>query len=139
MKESVQNIVKQSGDLFSKKITLDSLWQEIAENFYPQRADFTTVRYLGKELADNLTTSYPILAHRDLSNAISTYLRPRSQQWFKISVFDEDSLDNDGREWLEWATKRMKRFMYSKESGFIRATKEGDADFVFGYHTLVQG
>lgn len=129
MKESVQNIVKQSGDLFSKKITLDSLWQEIAENFYPQRADFTTVRYLGKELADNLTTSYPILAHRDLSNAISTYLRPRSQQWFKISVFDEDSLDNDGREWLEWATKRMKRFMYSKESGFVRATKEGDADF----------
>lgn len=124
-----KTIIQQSDSLFSKKLTLNSLWQEIAENFYPQRADFTTTRYLGRELADNLTTSYPILAHRDLSNAISTYLRPRSQEWFKISIFNEDELDNDGREWLEWATKRMSRFMYEKESGFVRATKEADADF----------
>jgi hypothetical protein len=124
-----KTIITQSESLFSKKTTLNSLWQEIAENFYPQRADFTTIRYLGKELADNLTTSYPILAHRDLSNAISTYLRPRSQDWFKITIFNEDELDNDGKEWLEWATKRMKRFMYEKQSGFTRATKEADADF----------
>jgi hypothetical protein len=124
-----KTIITQSETLFSKKTTLNSLWQEIAENFYPQRADFTTTRYLGKELADNLTTSYPILAHRDLSNAISTYLRPRSQDWFKITIFNEDELDNDGKEWLEWATKRMKRFMYEKQSGFTRATKEADADF----------
>jgi hypothetical protein len=122
-------IKEQSDKLFSSKTTLNSLWQEIAENFYPQRADFTTTRYLGKELADNLTTSYPILAHRDLSNAISTYLRPRSQDWFKITIFDEDLLDNDAKEWLEWATKRMKRFMYEKQSGFVRATKEADGDF----------
>lgn len=100
-----QRLIKLSDELFTKKLTLNSLHQEIAENFYPQRADFTRERYLGKELADNLTTSYPILAHRDLSNAISTYLRPRSQDWFKISVDNEDSLDNEARKWLEWATK----------------------------------
>jgi hypothetical protein len=124
-----KHIKEQSDKLFSQKTTLNSLWQEIADNFYPQRADFTTTRYLGKELADNLTTSYPILAHRDLSNAISTYLRPRSQDWFKITIFDEEFLDNDGKEWLEWATKRMRRFVYEKQSGFTRATKEADADF----------
>jgi hypothetical protein len=129
MDTKIQQIVTQGDDLFSKKLTLNSLWQEIADNFYPQRADFTVVRYLGKEFVDNLTTSYPILAHRDISNAISTYLRPRSQDWFKISIQDEESLDNEARKWLEWATKRMKRFMYDKNSGFVRATKEADADF----------
>lgn len=124
-----KRLVDQGNDLFEKKSMLHDLWQEIAENFYPQRADFTTQRYLGRELANNLTTSYPILAHRDLSNAISTFLRPRSQNWFKISIADDSQLDHEGRVWLEKATYRMKRFLYDKDSGFVRATKEADGDF----------
>jgi hypothetical protein len=129
MNSKIKELTKQGGKLFSDRSTLESFWQEIADNFYPQRADFTRQRTLGEDFAQNLTTSYPILAHRDLSNAISTYLRPRSQKWFKMSIADEDKLDNEGKEWLEWATERQRKFVYEKNSGFVRATKEADADF----------
>jgi hypothetical protein len=46
------------------------LWQEIAENFYPERADFTVVRNLGDDYASHLSTSYPLLCRRDLGDQI---------------------------------------------------------------------
>ena len=42
-------IIRHSGELFNKRIQLLSLWQEIAENFYPERADFTVNRTLGED------------------------------------------------------------------------------------------
>lgn len=129
LKTKDQGLVNQGNELFAKKDMLNCFWQEVAENFYPQRADFTNQRQVGQDFANNLTTSYPVLAHRDLSNAISTFLRPRSQEWFKMSIGNEEQLDNEGRRWLELATKRQKRFIYDKDSGFVRATKEADADF----------
>lgn len=132
-----KELIRQGDKLFADKKSLDSLFQEIAENFYPQRADFTLTRYLGADFASNLTTSYPILVRRDLGNAISTYLRPRSQQWFKIVVDDMEGLDNESKKWLERATKRQRKFIYDKKSGFNQATKQADHDFAtFGNAVL---
>lgn len=119
--------------LFQKRSTLLSLWQEIAENFYPQRADFTFNRHLGAEFAANLTTSYPILVARDLSDQLSTMLRPTAKPWFHMGIQDDRRMDNDGRQWMEWATNLQRRAMYDRKTQFTRATKEGDNDFgVFG-------
>jgi len=63
-------------DLFTKKSALNSLHQEIAQNFYPERADFTVQRSLGMDFASDLMTSYPILCRRKLGNAFGTMLRP---------------------------------------------------------------
>lgn len=129
MDEQVKGILDRGDKLFSKRGTLMTLWQEIADNFYPERADFTTVRVLGEEFADHLDTSYPLIARRDLANSLSSMLRPTSKEWFKTSVVREDRLDHEGREWLEWATGLQRRAMYDRQAKFLRATKEGDNDY----------
>ena len=125
--------------LFSKRSNLLNLWQEIAEQFYPERADFTTSRSLGESFADNLTTSYPILVRRDLGNALSHMLRPTEKTWFRTVVADndDDTSDLSSRTWLEHAAKVQRRAMYNRDSQFVRATKEGDHDFsAFGQCAL---
>lgn len=124
-----KDLVARSGQLFKDRKAIQTLWQEIAENFYPQRADFTIRRYVGEEFAEHLYSSYPILVHRDLSNSFAAMLRPRAREWFYISVEGEDELDKSSKMWLEWATKRMRQAMYDRRAHLIRATSEGDADF----------
>lgn len=131
--------LEQGKKLFDSRAPLLSLWQEIADNFYCERADFTTVRNIGTEFADHLTTSYPILARRDLGNALGSMLRPTSKEWFKIKTSDNwENLGSDSRAWLEWAAARMKRAMYNRRSQFTRATKEGDHDFAAFGQTVIQ-
>lgn len=124
-----KDLIKRGDFLFGKRTELMSLWQTIADNFYPERADFTLCRGLGDEFAANLTSSYPLIVRRELGNAFSAMLRPRDQEWFGIGVEREDELDRAGREWLEWATGVQRRAMYDRKTQFVRATKEGDNDF----------
>jgi hypothetical protein len=124
-----KDLVKRGNHLFEKRSELMNLWQTIADNFFPERADFTVGRSLGDEFASHLTSSYPLIVRRELGNAFSAMLRPRDQQWGAISVEHEDRIDSAGREWLEWATEVQWRAMYDRRSQFVRATKEGDNDF----------
>lgn len=125
----VKKLIGQGDHLFGARGNLMLLWQDIAENFYPERADFTVKRDIGDDYAGNLTSSYPLLVRRELGDSISSMLRPRGQQWFSISIDRDDRLDNSGKQWLEWATGVQKRAMYDRNSQFVRATKEGDHDF----------
>lgn len=138
MPAHIEQLVSQSGHLFSKRTQLMSLFQTIADNFYPERADFTTARNLGSEFATNLMTSYPILARRDLGNAIGSMLRPTSKAWFHIRTQEYDSLGVDSRMWLQRAEAHMRRVMHSKGTQFSRATKEGDHDFAAFGQCVIQ-
>lgn len=124
----VKALIEHGDKLFSKRTTLVSMWQEVADHFYAERADFTVSRTLGDEFAEHLSTSYPLLVRRDLGNALGTMMRPTSIDWFHMRTMDDDMEDQPGKEWLEWATQRMKRAMYDRRSLFTRASKEGDHD-----------
>ena len=104
-------------------------WQDIAEKFYPQRADFTVHRIIGEEFADHLYTSYPLIVHRELSSAIAAMLRKRDEEWFRMSVDEDENLSRAAKLWLEEMTRRQRRAMYDRRAAFIRATTQGDADF----------
>jgi len=131
--------MQQGKKLFDSRASLLSLWQEIADNFYPERADFTTVRNIGEEFADNLTTSYPIIARRDLGNALGSMLRPTSKEWFKIRTSANwETLGTEARAWLEWAGSIQKRAMYNRRAQFTRATKEADHDFATFGQAVIQ-
>lgn len=106
-----------------------TLWQDLAENFYVERADFTSPRSLSDSFADNLTTSYPLIARRDLGNMFSAMLRPTDKQWFYLKPMHDFQEDNDALRWMEWATQVQTRAMYDPDANFVRSTKEGDHDF----------
>lgn len=112
--------------LFEKRSGLLTLWQTIAENFYPERAEFTTTRTVGAEFGSDLMTSYPVLARRDLGDSFAT-LMPIDE--FEITINHEDRLDQDGKVWLEQATKIQKRAMADRVARLDRAKKEGDHDY----------
>lgn len=129
MLEHIQRLEKESEELFNKRGNLLSFWQESAENFCPELADFTSMRSLGENFADNLTTSYPLLASRSLQDSFSTMLRPLGTEWFEVSTSRPDKVDTQGKQWLEWATGLQRRAMYDKDAMFEKASKEGDKFF----------
>lgn len=134
---TVKDLKDQGDQLFSKRSALMSLWQEIADHFYPERADFTFSRHLGSEFVEHLMTSFPVLVRRDLGNAFTSMLRDKSRVWFHIRATDEGREDTVARRWLEDKTMVQRRAMYDVQSGFVRSTKEADHDFAaFGQGVL---
>lgn len=129
MIENARDLIQRGDKLFEKRGNLLNLWQSIAEHFYPERADFQIKRIPGDEFAEGLTTSYPLIARRDLGNSIGAMLRPTSKEWFSIRAAREEREDQPAREWLESRTQRMKRAMYDRKAMFTRATKECDHDW----------
>ncbi|MCG7985057.1 MAG: portal protein [Candidatus Thiodiazotropha lotti] len=125
MKMDVDLLKKHVNHLFERQRVMLPLWQTLAENFYPERADFTITRNVGMELADNLVDSYPVLVRRDLGNSFSAMLR--DGQWFEMDITGE--ADHAGKQWLEWGSKRMLQIMYRRNSNFVRTTKEADHDY----------
>ncbi len=123
--------------LFGKKLPLTSLHQEIAENFYPERADFTLTRSIGADFAANLMTSYPVLCRRELGNQFSTMLRPTARPWFHTAIKHLKSPDNDTKQFLEWFQETQRKAMYDPVSKFTRATKEADHDFAAFGQTVI--
>ena len=129
LEKRFKQLIEEGDKLFQDARGRDQLFQEIAENFYPERADFTLTNSTGTHFASNLDTSYPIMACRDLSNAFGAMLRPPGKDWFSNRLKTDDDVDEEGRKWLEMTTKVQRRAIYDLESNFIRATKEGDHDF----------
>lgn len=126
---NAKELAELGNGLFSKRSSLLSLWQEMGDNFYPERADFTYQRSLGTDFAAILQTSYPVLCRRDLGDQFGGMLRPTQKEWFHIGMRDPYAEDNETERFLEWATKVQRRAMYDPVSQFTRATKEGDHDF----------
>lgn len=128
-------LLADGSKLFADRKDLDTFWQEVALNFYPELADITTIRSRGEDFADHLTTSYPLIARRTLGDSFGALLRPVSLDstspgvWFAIRASMEEREDNQGKEWLEWSTGIMRRAMYDRKANFVRATKEGDHMF----------
>lgn len=126
---NIEHIAAIGERAFEKRGSLLSLWQEIGDNFYPERAEFTTFRSLGTDFAANLTTSFPILARRDMGDMFASMLRPTDVYWFKIVTNKQDTLDHESKIALETWSKTQWNAMYDPAAKFQRATKEGDHDY----------
>lgn len=124
-KQSLHELQQLGDKMFQDHWPVATLWQTIADHFYPERADFTVTRNVGQELADNLVDSYPLLVRRDLGNSFSAMLR--DGDWFKLGVNTE--VDHSGQMWLDSRSKHLRKLMYTRSANFVRSTKEGDHDY----------
>jgi hypothetical protein len=130
-KARAQELIDLGNKLFDEKRPLDELNQEIAENVYPERADFTRERYLGENFADHQMDSFPNLARRELGNSMSSFLRPRARNWFETTTLDDGrDVDPENARFLEHITKVVKAKIYHPKTNFIASTKAADHDFV---------
>jgi len=122
----LEDLLSLSNKMYERQGPFLTLCQTLAEHFYPERADFTTQRAIGDELADQLIDSYPVMMRRDLCDAFSAMLRD-GNDWAQVYVQEDPGYA--GNAWLEWAGGRMMSLMADHRSGFTRATKQGDHDY----------
>ena len=132
-----RQLLDLSENLFGKKMPLNSLHQEIADQFYPERADFTITRSWGTDFAANLMTSYPVRTRRDLGNQFSTMLRPTARPWFHVKRRFNEKETDDVKVALAYFETVQRRAMYDPNALFTRATKEGDHDFAAFGQTVI--
>ena len=136
MDSRARELVKIGDSLFAKKKPWDSLCQEIADNFYPLRADFTSTFSLGTDFGRGLVESYPVMVCNQLGDAPGAMLR--QGKWFDIET-DRDEINEDptAARWLEYATDRLYKLVYDRRANFVRATNEADHDWAaFGNPVL---
>lgn len=133
---SIQTVIEHGNRLFSERTSLLSFWQETAEHFYYERADFTSQRNVGEDYASGTVTSVPALARREMGNLFRSMLRPAD--FFEIRAADDDLNDSDeAHAWLEYATNVQRATMYRRGANFVRSTVAGDHDYVtFGQCVL---
>lgn len=132
-KQIVDHVSDLGNHLFEKRGALMAYFQELAEQFYPQRADFTHVRNIGAEFGTGLMTSAPIIAARDLGNAFGSMLRPTAKQWAKTRSNRPDKEDTEAKQYLSWLQGLQRNAMYDSKAQLVTATKQADMDFaVFG-------
>ncbi len=129
-------LIEDSGALFGDKETLNSLWQEIADHFYPERAHFTITRDLGYEYASHLMTSVPVMCRRDLGESFGSMLR--QGEWFQLRAAREAWEDHDAKLWLDYATNVQRRVMEDRGAHFKRAAKLADHDYASFGQTAMQ-
>lgn len=140
MHQRVRDLIQQGDKLFSKRSQLQNTWQAIAEQLYPERADFNGSLPPGMEYGDDLQTGAPSMARRDLADSLSAMLRPREKQWFSArSLNDKINEDATARRFFdEVISDRMRAAMYDKRAQFVRATKQGDNDFACFGQTAIE-
>ncbi|TFH46571.1 MAG: hypothetical protein E4H01_09755, partial [Lysobacterales bacterium] len=130
---NINNLKDFAKGRFEKQYPVLSLWQELAEHFYPERNDFLRTHFIGEEMSDNLANSQPLLIRRELANSLEAMLR--DGDWFSIGI--EGEPDHAGKMWLEWASQRLMMMINQRNANFRRATKESDNDYVtFGQFVM---
>lgn len=131
-------LIDLGDSLYSDKRPLDSLHQEIAWQFVPDLADFTTKLVLGQDFGVDRMDGYPEQVSRELSNSLSAMLRPQDRPWFKTTTLNEEiDADEANARYLDYVTGTIRQGLYDPRSKFIRATKQADRFYVnFGQAVL---
>lgn len=132
--DNALELLKRGDARFSKRQQLDTFRQEVALNFAPWHASFTTELNLGDDFAAHLIDGTPLLLARDFIGQVGAMTRPPGKQYFwHRSHMDRINESREAREYLDWRSTQMMRIMTDRVTGFQRATKQADEFFaLFG-------
>jgi hypothetical protein len=118
------------------------LWQELAQIFLPNQAQFTMPMVPGRESSRELYDTTPMQARRGLATAIDGLLKPSTTRWFWMAAGDERLNDLDEvKTWFDDVQDRMWRAIYNPRARFIEASGAVDSDlatFGLGHLWIVE-
>lgn len=130
--DNATELIKRGDARFSKRQQLDSFRQEVALNFCPWLASWTTELDLGQDFAAHLIDGTPLLLARDFKAQVGSMLRPSGKQWFwHRTAHDEVNNDRDARDYLDWRSRQMMRVMFDHVTGASRALDITDQFFAW--------
>ena len=138
---NADEILRHADHRFSKKAGLDSLWQRIAEEIYPERADFTVVRNDGDEFAEHLYESTPAQNRRELAYAMGALMRPPAKKWFRMKPREKERQTHRAMVKLGECSDEIRNIIYAGSSRWQASLQEGDDDVIaFGnaVHSVVE-
>ena len=125
--DNAKELLRRGDRRFGERQQLDSMRQEIALNFAPHLAEWTTTLNWGADYAAHLVDSTPLLMARDFIGLIASTLRPSGKQYFWHRTSNDDiNNDREVREYLDWRSSQMMRIMTDKVTGFTRACRVAD-------------
>lgn len=113
-------------------------YQELADVLLPTQAAFTSAINPGEKRGAAIYDGTPRLALRDLATTLDGLIKPKTSNWFEVSVLDDELRRNDEvNQWLEDVQDRMWHAIYRKDARFIQRSGEVDASLAcFGWGTL---
>lgn len=125
----VETLLEIGNSLFQEDWAWFNLAQDICENFYPMRADYTADSDISADYAAYIQDGTPVLFREELGNAIPAMLRQGN--WFTVGSGD-DRLDKrpEVQRSLRYATSLMRSTMLDRHSGWELASIEADHDWV---------
>lgn len=132
--DNATELCKRGDARFARRQSLDTFRQEIALNFAPQHASWTTALNLGDDFAAHLMDGTPLIVAEDYVGMIGSMLRPAGRQWFwHRTVYDEVNNDPEVRDYLDWRSTQLMRFLFERGTGAEGALTEADTFYgLFG-------
>lgn len=117
--------------LKSRDANWQSLREELAELFLPNRQGFLGDEVDGNERMDRILSSAPLLARRALASAVSMMLRPPGRLFFGIQAMsDELNMVPQVRMWCEQVTKIIYDMIYDPRARMESNLAQADDDLV---------
>lgn len=131
--ENDSRVLQLADAAFGKKSSLMTFWQAVAENHYPERADFTRTMNYNEDMTSMLYSSEPILFRREFGNFIGAALRPKGRDWFGCQLEDARLRSKKiprVEQTLLQTRDTIRGLMYNRKSGYTRAMTTADHDYV---------
>jgi len=133
-----EKIVSRYDKLNSARMNFSCLYQDIAEFFYPTKANITTKRYPGTQNNQRIYDSTAVLSASRLASSLQSTLTSDVVQWFDLVTTNEalNRMENVKR-WLADSTDRM--FVALQLSNFGSAANETYQDLTtFGCSLMLE-
>lgn len=113
-------------------------WQEIADVLHPTAGDFVRGKSPGQRRTDSIFDGTPRLALRDLASTIDGLLKPKTANWFDVTIDEDDLLAQDEvKMHLEFRREKMWNAVYRSDARFIQRSTEVDMSMAsFGHGVL---
>lgn len=130
--DNALELIKRGDLRFSRRQQLDGLREEIALQFAPWLAGWTSELVMGSDFCSHLVDGTPILLARDFKSQVGAMLRPPGKQYFwHRTPHDDINNDRDARDYLDWRSRQMLRILSDPITNSARALEQADAFFAY--------